>query len=42
MKNYTQLTEIQRYQIEALMKAEKNQTEIALIIGVSARPLVEN
>lgn len=36
MKNYNQLTEIQRYQIEALMKAEKKQTEIALIIGVSA------
>lgn len=31
---YTQLTQEQRYQIQALMKAEHNQTEIADIIGV--------
>ena len=35
MKNYSQLTEVQRYQIEALKKAEKKQKEIAQIIGVS-------
>ncbi len=29
MRHYTQLTEHQRYQIYALMKAEHNQTEIA-------------
>lgn len=36
MKKYNQLTEIQRYQIEALKKAEKQQNEIAEIMGVSA------
>ena len=36
MKKYTQLTEVQRYQIEALKKAKKNQKEIAVIVGVSA------
>ena len=35
MKTYNQLTEIQRYQIEALNKAEKKQNEIAEILGVS-------
>jgi len=34
MKSYTQLTQEQRYQIYALMKAEHTKTEIALIIGV--------
>lgn len=34
MTPYTQLTREQRYQIHALMKAGKNQTEIAEIIGV--------
>lgn len=34
MRHYTQLTEHQRYQIQALMKAEHNQTDIAAIIGV--------
>jgi len=34
MKRYTQLTHEQRYQIQALMKADHNQTEIAEIIGV--------
>ena len=34
MMPYTQLTQEQRYQIQALMKAGKNQTEIADIIGV--------
>ena len=34
MGHYTQLTEQQRYQIYALMKAEHNQTAIASIIGV--------
>jgi IS30 family transposase len=36
MKKYSQLTEAQRYQIEALKKAEKDQKAIATIIGVSA------
>ena len=36
MNQYNQLTEVQRYQIEALKKAEKKQNEIAKIIGVSA------
>ena len=34
MKHYTQLTEPQRYQIYALMKAGHDQTETAVIIGV--------
>ena len=34
MKSYTQLTHEQRYQIQALMKAEHNQTEIAAILEV--------
>jgi len=34
MRHYTQLTEHQRYQIQALMKAEHPQTAIADIIGV--------
>ena len=36
IKKHNQLTEIQRYQIEALKKAEKRQHEIAGIMGVSA------
>jgi len=32
--NYNQLTQFQRYQIEALLKSEHNQTEIAQTIGV--------
>ena len=35
MKKYRQLTEAQRYQIEALKKAKKSQKEIAMIIEVS-------
>ena len=35
MRKYKQLTECQRYQIEALKKAEKNQKEMAKIVGVS-------
>lgn len=34
MKSYTQLTQAQRYQIYALMKAGLNQTEMADIVGV--------
>jgi len=34
MKNHTQLTQEQRYQIYALNKAEHSQTEIAAIVGV--------
>ena len=34
MKHYTQLTQEQRYQIYALMKAGLNQTQTAAIIGV--------
>lgn len=34
MRAYTQLTQEQRYQIYALMKAELNQSEIATIVGV--------
>ena len=36
MKKYSQLTEVQRYQIEALKKAKKDQQEIAVILGVSS------
>jgi transposase, IS30 family len=39
MKGYKQLTEMQRYQIEALKKAEMLQKDIAMIIGVSASAL---
>lgn len=34
MKHYTQLTQEQRYQIYALMKAGHNQIEIAHMLGV--------
>ena len=34
MRTYTQLTQIQRYQIYALKKIDQNQTEIASVIGV--------
>ncbi len=34
MSTYTQLTQVQRYQIYALMKAGHNQSEIADIVGV--------
>ena len=34
MSGYTQLTRGQRYQIQALMKAGHNQTEIATVVGV--------
>jgi len=34
MRTYTQLTQGQRYQIEALFKAKLNQTEMAEILGV--------
>lgn len=34
MRTYTQLTQIQRYQIHALMKAGHNQSDIARVIGV--------
>ncbi len=36
MNKYKQLTEVQRYQIKALNKAQKEQKKIAEIIGVSA------
>lgn len=36
MKTYRQLTDVQRYQIEALKKAKKDQKDMAAIIGVSA------
>jgi IS30 family transposase len=36
MRKYSQLTECQRYQIEALKKVQKNQKEIGEIVGVSA------
>ncbi|WP_411725853.1 helix-turn-helix domain-containing protein [Methyloglobulus sp.] len=36
MKGYKQLAEVQRYQIDVLKKAQKNQKQIAEIIGVSA------
>ena len=35
MKYYTELSEQQRYQIYALMKAGHNQTETAALIGVN-------
>ncbi len=34
MRGYTQLTQEQRYQIEALLKAEHSRTEIAEVLGV--------
>ncbi len=34
MSGYTQLTQAQRYQIEALLKAGHQQTEIAEVLGV--------
>ena len=34
MSGYTQLTREQRYQIQALLKSEQNQTQIATVIGV--------
>ncbi len=34
MRTYAQLTQKQRYQIYALLKAENNQTEIAILINV--------
>jgi transposase, IS30 family len=36
MRNYKQLSQAQRYQIEILKKAGKNQKEIAELLGVSA------
>lgn len=36
MNQYKQLTELQRYQISALLKAEKSKKEIAINIGVSS------
>jgi IS30 family transposase len=35
MKEYKQLSELQKYQIDALNKADKNQKEIAMMISVS-------
>ena len=35
MAFYSQLTSVQRYQIEALLKAEHTQTEIACVLGVN-------
>ena len=35
MSNYKQLNQAQRYQIEILMKAGKNQKQIAALLGVS-------
>ncbi|MDA1343269.1 MAG: helix-turn-helix domain-containing protein [Proteobacteria bacterium] len=35
MRNYKQLTSTQRYQIAILKKAEKNQHQIAVLLGVS-------
>ena len=34
MKGYKQLTQVQRYQIESLKKAEMFQKDIAVIIGI--------
>jgi len=34
MRTYTQLTQEQRYQIYAFLKAELNQSEIANIVGI--------
>jgi len=39
MKGYKQLTKIQRYQIYSLLKADMEQKDIAVIIGVSASAL---
>jgi IS30 family transposase len=42
MKDYKQLTKIQRCQIESLKKADIKQKDIALIIGVSGSALSRN
>jgi transposase len=34
MRTYTQLTQVQRYQVYALMKAGHNQSEIAQLVDV--------
>ena len=34
MRRYTQLTHVQRYQIDALKKTGVSQTQIAMVIGV--------
>ena len=39
MRHYTQLTEHQRYQIYALMKAGHDQPETAAMIGVKIRKI---
>lgn len=36
MRTYTQLTQIQRYQISAMLKTGHNKTEIATVLGVHA------
>jgi IS30 family transposase len=46
MRNYKQLSQAQRYQIEILKKVGKNQKEIAALLGVSpatiSRELMRN
>ncbi|CAA9891174.1 Mobile element protein (fragment) [Candidatus Methylobacter favarea] len=39
MKTYSPLAEVQRYQIEVLKKAKKDQKDIAAIPGVSSSTL---
>ncbi|RLA24488.1 MAG: hypothetical protein DRQ61_00615 [Gammaproteobacteria bacterium] len=34
MSSYTQLTQGQRYQVEALLEGEHNQSDISMILGV--------
>jgi transposase, IS30 family len=34
MTGYTQLTREQRYQIQALLKTDQNQTQMAMVVGV--------
>jgi len=42
MRNYTQLTQEQRYQIYALLKMDHTQIEIAKVIGVHKSTIVES
>ena len=37
MRNYNQLIQTERYQIYALRKANKNPTEISLVLGMSLK-----
>ena len=40
--SYSQLTQEQRYQIDALMKMEHSKHEIATMLGWTAQPSIAN